>query len=104
MDSSDPVSWLTAVGIGNLSAGALVVLVVLMLFTGRLVTRREHDGRIADKDVQIDQWRAAYETSERARATLLATSTELTEQGRINVELLRDIARHTHHSQQDTCA
>ena len=31
----------------------IVVVVGLLLFTGRLVTRREHEGRIADRDAEI---------------------------------------------------
>ena len=97
----EPSSWLTAIGIGNLSAGALVAVLVLMLFTGRLVTRREHEGRIADKEKQLaarereaEQWRSAHATSEAARQVVAASTSELAEQGRLNVELLRSVARH----------
>jgi len=89
----EPTSWLTAIGIGNLSAGALVAVLVLMLFTGRLVTRREHEGRISDKQAQIDQWRQAHEVSEQTRATLAQATSELSQQGQVSIDLLRSVAR-----------
>jgi hypothetical protein len=62
-----------------------------MLATGRLITRREHEGRIADKDRQLadkDQqivmWRAVGETSK-------AQSAELLEHSRLSVQLLQAI-------------
>ena len=42
---------------------ALVAGAVWMIFTGRLVTRREHDAMRQDRDY----WRSAHETSEATR-------------------------------------
>ena len=43
-----PPALLNGVGVG-----ALLVLLFYMLATGRLVTRREHESRMADKDERI---------------------------------------------------
>ena len=51
-----------------------------MLATGRLVTRREHENRIADKDSQIAMWRATSETKD-------AQNAELMEHSRLSVQM-----------------
>jgi hypothetical protein len=52
--------WLSALPVGGFSAGAILAVVVLMLFRGQLVTKREHEETRADRDT----WRAAWDTSE----------------------------------------
>ncbi|OZC62368.1 hypothetical protein CH267_02185 [Rhodococcus sp. 06-621-2] len=42
-------------GLGEIGAGALVVLVVLLLLSGRLITKAQHDREMAAKDKQIDK-------------------------------------------------
>lgn len=68
--------------VGN-GVGVLTLLGWLfwMLSTGRLVTRREHENRIADKDAQIVMWRAVSETKD-------AQNHELLEQGRLSVQFM----------------
>jgi len=56
---SIPVS-LIGNGVGVLS---LLGWLFLMLSRGALVTRREHENRMADKDAQIAMWRATAETN-----------------------------------------
>lgn len=46
---------LGGLALGDLGAGALVVLVVLLLLSGRLITKAQHDREIAAKDKQIDK-------------------------------------------------
>jgi hypothetical protein len=57
--------------IGQIGAGALVSIVVLLIFTGRLVTRRQLEDVQADRD----HWRTAAEGWQ-AMATKLGMSTE----------------------------
>lgn len=42
-------------GLGEIGAGALLVLVILLLLSGRLITKAQHDREIAAKDKQIDK-------------------------------------------------
>lgn len=65
-----PIS-LVGPGVGILSP---LVWLFWMLATGRLVTRREHENRIADKDAQIAMWRASAETEAAQKAELLEHS------------------------------
>ena len=77
----------------NLAFNAVGVLTLLgwlfwMIATGRLVTRREHENRvgdkdkvIADKDAQIVMYRGASETKD-------AQLSELLEQGRLSIQLM----------------
>jgi hypothetical protein len=74
-------------------AGVITLLGWLywMLASGRLVTRREHENRmadkdatIADKDEQIVMWRGTAETN-------AAQKQELLEQGRLSTQLLQAI-------------
>lgn len=60
----------------ELGAAALVGLIVLMVLRGQLITRRQHEDMIADKDRQIAAereekvtWREAHRVSEEARHT-----------------------------------
>lgn len=58
----------------------LLLLVVILILTGRLVTRRVLQDVRADRDVRVAEayataavWRQAYEVSEQARAESLET-------------------------------
>lgn len=56
-----------ALGWTDVSAGAIVILAVLMIFTGRLVPRRYYE----DMQAQRDTWRAASEKSDAQNALLI---------------------------------
>jgi hypothetical protein len=58
------VDFLTGITIGDAGAGALVFIVVLLLFTGRLVPRSTVDAIIAEKQGQTDMWKEAAQRSE----------------------------------------
>lgn len=53
----DWTSYLTP----SLGSAGLLAAVVLMVLTGRLQPKASIDERLADKDRQIETWRAAYE-------------------------------------------
>lgn len=76
--------------IGQVSAGAVLVLVVLMILTGRLVPRRNLDDVAHDRD----QWRAAYLLAEQARVAQEQQVSELVEASRTTVSLLQALDRH----------
>ena len=79
LDGANVLPYLGAGG-----APAMVALLWWMLAKGHLVTRREHDGRIADKDAQIVTWQAVATTSQ-------AQMAELLEHSRMSVQLLTAI-------------
>ena len=70
--------------VGNISAGALLGLVILMILTDRLVTRK----RLEDSQRETENWRQVAEVSQAQTAKLLENS-ELT------VALLRSIKDHS---------
>lgn len=64
--------------VADLGATALLSLTVLMVLTGRLVTRSREQDLIADRDA----WRAAHQVSEEARHVQVRQIDELVEAGR----------------------
>lgn len=81
--------WLTSLPVGGFSAGAILAVVVLMLFRGQLVTKREHEETRADRDT----WRAAWDTSEEARRTQAAQLGELLELAQTTDKVIRALPR-----------
>lgn len=70
----------------QLSAGALVGIIIVLVLTGQLVTRRaledvrkDRDARLAEKDALAAMWRQAYEFEREARS-------QLTEQSQLSIE------------------
>lgn len=66
---------LDGIPIGNLSAGVLVGVAVLMVFLGLLVPRRFFN----DKAKEADKWYEAYKTEREARMKSDAQTTKLLE-------------------------
>lgn len=70
----------------SIGAAGLLTLVILMILRGSLVTRKILDDMRADKDKQIDTWKAAYETAlavqevQRQQITALLDATRATTQ------------------------
>jgi hypothetical protein len=79
----------------QIGAGGLVALIVLMVLSGRLVTRRQlnelradRDAQLADARAQRDTWQAVAERETTLRISLQATNTESLELNRTAVRLL----------------
>ena len=101
-----PPALLNGVGVAGLFS-----LLFWMIASGRLVTRREHENRIADKDAviaaseqnherriadkdaKIVMWRAVGETSQ-------AQTAEMLEHSRLSVQLLQAIERRAQEQQE----
>lgn len=81
--------WLIDLPVGGFSAGAILAVVVLMLFRGQLVTKREHGECRSDRD----GWRAAWEASEEARRTQAAQLGELLELAQTTDKVIRALPR-----------
>lgn len=54
------MDWTTIIT-PSLGATGLLAVVVIMILTGRLLPRTPVDERLADKDRQIETWKAAYD-------------------------------------------
>ncbi|MGW5173097.1 hypothetical protein ACWERY_01865 [Streptomyces sp. NPDC004082] len=74
---------------GDAGLGALLVLVVLLIFTGRLVPRRTHEDVLTDRD----NWRQAYLESEQARRKEHDQTGELLEMARLGGHILTALPR-----------
>lgn len=70
-------------------AAALLVLVILLILTGRLVPRRTHEDALSDRD----NWRQAYLESEKARAVEHDQTGELLEMARLGGHILTALPR-----------
>lgn len=85
---------------GLLDAGAtgVLILVVLMVLTGRLVPRRsvddvraDRDARLAAHQAEIERWRGAYEESEAARRSFEDTANGNLASTRMVAHLVREL-------------
>jgi hypothetical protein len=79
------VDWVSH--LGDVSTGALLVLLFLLLATGRLVTRREADGLRSDRDT----WRTAAEREHEARVRQDALAERGEERDKTMLRLLESI-------------
>lgn len=77
---------------------ALLTLVVLLLFTGRLrperlvsEMREDRDARLSELRAQVEEWKAAHKASEEARVELERSIDNLIEVGRVAEALLRSL-------------
>ncbi len=84
----------------DLGSAALVGLIVLMVLTGRLVTRKQLEDVRADKDAQItaliqerDTWREAHRVSEEARREAQDQAGELLEYSRVSAHFFAALPR-----------
>jgi hypothetical protein len=75
--------------IGNLGAGALLALTVLLILTGRIVPRRSLDDARAERERWEAAWHAEKETSQ-ALSVQVGTLIEL---GRTTEALLNTLVR-----------
>ncbi|MEU6543865.1 hypothetical protein [Streptomyces sp. NPDC046859] len=69
---------------GDAGAVALLVIVVLLILTGRLVPRKTHEDALADRD----NWRAAYLESEASRKVEHEQTGELLEMAKLGGHIL----------------
>lgn len=84
----------------QIGAGGLVVLVVLLVLTGRLVPRAvvrdlraDRDARVAEARQAAEQWQAAHQALAGAVGDLTAQVGELTSIGRTTERLLTALHR-----------
>ncbi|GGG04028.1 hypothetical protein GCM10007304_17710 [Rhodococcoides trifolii] len=78
--------FLGSLAIGEVGAGTLVVIAVLMLYFGKLVTKAQHDRELADRDKQIA---AHIEAGAAKDATIAEQATQIT-------KLVESVSTSTH--------
>lgn len=74
-------------------AVGLLGAVVVMILLGRLVPIRTHTAIVADKDVQIETWKAAHAAEVERADRLAKQNSELTELSRTAVAVMQAIPR-----------
>ena len=84
----DVAAILGSLPVGELAPSTLVALFVVAILTGRLVPRKVHEDRIADKDGQIEHLREVLDKSEEANAMLLKQNGELIDSGETTDRLI----------------
>lgn len=79
----------------QISAGALVFLVVVLILTGRLVPRRELDDLREDRDARVEAaerqaqiWQSAYAAAVQSRRTSEGHVSQLMETARVTKDVL----------------
>jgi len=78
---------LDGISLIGLTPAGLLLLVVLMVLTGRLVPRATY----LEKVKESDQWRAAYEVERAARAAADAQTRELMELAKTGTKVLEAV-------------
>jgi hypothetical protein len=73
----------------SLGATGLLAAVVIMILTGRLLPRASVADRLAEKDKQIETWRAAYERAQEVQDTQREHITALLEATRTTTQVIR---------------
>jgi len=71
----------------QVGAGGLVVIIVLLILTGRLVPRQT----LRDTQADRDYWRQAWQTSEESRRAQDAQFSELLELAHTTEQILRSL-------------
>jgi hypothetical protein len=79
------------ISIVGLTPAGLLLLAVLMVFTGRLVPRSTHQ----DVKDERDKWRQAYEASEEARLVSDAQTRELLEVAKLSKHFWESIGEYS---------
>jgi hypothetical protein len=74
-------------------AVGLLGAVVVMILLGRLIPIRTHAAIVADKNAQIDTWKAAHAAEVERADKLAKTVGELTEVARTGVAVMQAIPR-----------
>jgi hypothetical protein len=83
------VSEVFGVNPGDAGAVTLLVVVVLLVLTGRLIPRRTHEDALADRD----NWRSAFFESEAARKVEHEQVEELLEMAKLGGHILTALPR-----------
>lgn len=66
----DIISFLTNATVRDISAGAVVVAVVVLIIMGRLIPLRTHNRELGEVTASRDAWKLAHGKSEDARQAL----------------------------------
>lgn len=82
---------ITFAGLLQTGAVGIVFLIALMIFNGKLVSRKVHEERVNDAKEQAQLWRQAHEASETARRENESLAREGLETSRMVLHLVRTI-------------
>lgn len=80
---------------GELTAGGILLLVVMLILTGLLVPYRQHKQALDDRD----SWRAAHDISEKARIEMDGELSLMMESMRISKVFYNDFLKPVPHSE-----
>jgi len=102
-------AFLTGISLKDIGTATLVVIAVLMFYFGKIVpratvdsiiaqytvrleeARQDRDSRLAEARQEVNDWKAAHETSEHARELLAHQVRELAELGRTVDHVMRSL-------------
>jgi hypothetical protein len=87
------VDWLLGLGAGNLTAGVLVGVFIILVFTGKIIPVTTVRKLLAREIQRGDDWKEAYLASEQARKLQDGQVGELLEHSRTSVRVLEAIQR-----------
>lgn len=78
-------SFLSNPVVRDVGAGAIVVLVVTLIITGRLIPLRTHTREMSEVQTSRDAWKTAHTRSEDARQSLAQENYKLLETARLKL-------------------
>lgn len=97
----DPLTFFLTLRPDQVALGAIVTYMVFALLRGWIIPRKIHLERMAEKEKQIDglvlereNWRAAFETAERARLELVSQNSDLIDGAETTNRLMESMRNH----------
>ena len=81
----DIIAFLSNGTVRDVSAGAVVIAVVLLIITGRLIPLRTHNREMLEVQTSRDSWKTAHTRSEEARQILAQENFKLLETARLKL-------------------
>ena len=81
----DIIAFLSNSTVRDISAGAIVVAIVLLIITGRLIPLRTHNREMSEVQTSRDSWKTAHTRSEDARQALAQENYKLLETARLKL-------------------
>jgi len=94
----DLITFLSNSGVRDVGAVAILTGFVVLVFTGGVIPARTHRRELAREVARADEWKAAHEVSEKARAKAMEQNSTLLASVRIADQFYRDFVPAAEHS------
>ncbi|PPF64531.1 hypothetical protein C5E11_03830 [Clavibacter michiganensis] len=84
------LTFLSNPSVSDIGSGAIVILVVYLIITGKLIPAGTHKREVTEIQTSRDAWKTAHTRSEDARQALAQQNFQLLETARISAKFYAD--------------